>query len=70
MTEIAKSFWDNLDKTITYSKKTNTDSNADILRKYGSVSTIFGYAIILYFLIGQEIYLVNMLYLLMELVEM
>ena len=59
MTEIAKSFWDNLDKTITYSKKTNTDSNADILRKYGSVSTIVGYAIILYFLVGVFFLMLN-----------
>ncbi len=59
ISEASKALWDNLERTIVYAKKVNVDANADIIRKYGSLSTILSYIIIIYFLIGVLFLMLN-----------
>lgn len=50
--ESSKSFWENFDDMIEYTKDVNVDKNKEIRDKYAGVSKMIGYTIILYFLLG------------------
>lgn len=49
---VSKSFWDNFDDMIEYSKEVNINKNKEILKRYGGLSNIVGYGIIMYFIVG------------------
>lgn len=50
--ESSKSFWENFDDMIEYTKEVNVDKNKEIRDKYSGLSKMVGYSIVLYFLLG------------------
>ena len=50
--EIGRTFWDNMDSLLEYVKENNEFKNEMIKKVFGSVSTIIGFGIIIYFTIG------------------
>jgi len=50
--EIGKSFWENIDGLIQYTMERNENGNKLLLRYFGGLSTLIGYSIVIYFLIG------------------
>lgn len=50
--EIGKSFWENIDGLIQYTMERNENGNKFLLRYFGGLSTLIGYSIVIYFLIG------------------
>lgn len=50
--EIGKSFWENMDGLIQYTVEKNENGNKLLLRYFGGLANLIGYSIVIYFLIG------------------
>lgn len=50
--EIGKSFWDSMDPLIEYVNETNKHKNEMLKKVFGSVATVVGFGIVIYFTIG------------------
>lgn len=50
--EVSKTFWDNTEVLVTYVRETNSNKHKNIHALFGGLSTVLGFLIILYFVVG------------------